>query len=54
MKIGKTTERLKGRESYLKLKGESKHTVYLAKSAAEKEEFTTVSLNGDSVFRIAM
>ena len=31
----------------------AKHAVWLAKSEAEKEEFATVSLDGDGVFRIA-
>ena len=44
MKVGKT-EALKACECYLKTKRKSKHTVYLVKSAAEKEEFATVSLN---------
>ena len=53
MKVGKTTEAPKARESNLKAKRKSKHNVCLVKSAAEKEEFATVSLKGDGVFRVA-
>ena len=46
-------EAKKAKMNYINAKRRSKHAVYLAKSAAEKEEFATVSPNGDGVFRIA-
>ena len=42
-----------GKTAYIDNECVAKHTVWLAKSEAEKEEFTTVSPGGDGVSRIA-
>ena len=41
------------KSAYIDAKHVAKHAVWLAKSEAEKEEFTTVSPDGDGVFHIA-
>ena len=52
-KKGKLTEAKEAKAAYMDAKRVAKRAVYLAKSVAEKEEFATVSPNGDGVFRIA-
>ena len=52
-KQGKTAETNAAKATYNAAKRVAKHVVWLAKSEAEKEEFATVSPNGDGVFRIA-
>ena len=43
-----------GKSAYIDAKCMAKHTIWLAKSEAEKEEFATVTPDGDGVFRIAI
>ena len=52
-KEGKTAEAKEAKTAYMDAKRVAKHAVWLAKSEAEKEEFATVSPDGDNVFRIA-
>ena len=52
-KQGKTAESTAAWEAYTAAKRVAKHVVWLAKSEAEKEEFATVTPNGEGVFRIA-
>ena len=50
---GKTAEAKEAKSEYDSAKRVAKHVVWLAKSEAEKEEFSKISPNGDGVFRIA-
>ena len=52
-KGGKTDEAKEAEAAYRDAKRVAKRVVWLAKSEAVKEEFATVSPNGDGVFRIA-
>ena len=50
---GTTAEATRAKTAYIDAKHMAKYDVWLAKSEAEKEEFTTVSPDDDGVFRIA-
>ena len=52
-KAGMTAEAEKAKTVYIDAKCMAKHAVWLAKCEAEKEEFTTVSPDGDGNFCIA-
>ena len=52
-KGGKTAEAKEAKTAYKDAKRVAKRVVWLAKFKAEKEEFATVSPNGEGVFRIA-
>ena len=49
----KTAEAKQAEAAYIDAKRMAKHAIWLAKSEAEKEEFATVSQEGDGIFCIA-
>jgi len=52
-KANKTEEAKKAKLAYNEAKRLAKHTVWLAKSAAEKETFANISPNDSSIFKLA-
>ena len=52
-KGGMTADTKETKPTYIDAKSVAKHTVWLAKSKAEKKESATVSPDGDGVFLIA-
>ena len=53
MKEGMTAEAKEDKTAIIENEHLAKHTVWLAKSEAEKEEFATVYRDGDGIFRTA-